>query len=153
MKKILFLFLVIPAMASAKCNSYILGFKGLDNAFDTTAFVQYANKKSSCYKIFNWQQVDQAVDFADKLSTKYEFYGFSKGAWSVSKALSKVKHKPSYIVTVGAWHTADVDFRKYNIKFNNFFDDSGRKQQSPGTHIYNVPHMEMQKHINKLMPL
>ncbi len=153
MKRILFLLLLAPVIANAKCNNYIIAFRGLEDAFDKEAFLQYANIKSSCYKIFNWQQVDHAVDFINNLATDYEFYGFSKGAWSVSKTLTKVKHKPKYIITIGAWHTTDVDFSKYNIKFNNFFDHSGRNQKSPGTHIYNVPHMRMQNHINKLMPL
>ncbi len=58
--------------------------------------------------------------------------------------------KPKYIITIGAYKTTDVDFTKYNIKFDNYFDYSGIGQKSPGVHIKNVSHLNMQKHVNKI---
>ena len=44
----------------------------------------------------------------------------------------------------------DVDFKKYDVKFDNYFDDSGRGQKSPGVFL-SVSHSKIQKEVNKVI--
>ena len=53
-----------------------------------------------------------------------------------------------FVLTIGAWYTTDVDFGDYEINFDNFFDESGRQQKSPGIHVYNISHGQMQEYVN-----
>lgn len=151
-KKLLTLLLLLPITGYAACSSYLIGFKGTNAAFDTDAFNSYSSKIESCSRVYEWQQVDDARMFIDKLDVPYTLYGFSKGAESIINLVPKVKHLPKYIITIGAWHTVNVNFTKYNVKFDNYFDYSGGKQKSPGVHVTGVKHMEMQRYVNDHMP-
>ncbi len=151
MNKILFLLIIVPLTSYANCDLYIIGFGGLNNHFDHQSFKFYAEKKNACYKSFKWSEQVIALNYINQLNTDFELYGFSKGAETVSKLIKQYKIKPSYILTIGAYKTTDVDFTKYNIKFQNYFDHSGIGQKSPGIFIKNIHHLNMQKHINKLL--
>lgn len=149
-KKIFALILIVPTLAYADCDKHIVGFGGLNNAFDHKAFEEYAKNKNACFKYFKWQEKDLALSYIKKLNVDFELYGFSKGAETVAKLVKYNNIKPKYIITIGAYKTTDVDFTKYNIKFDNYFDYSGIGQKSPGVHIKNVSHLNMQKHVNKI---
>ncbi len=102
-----------------------------------------------CSKVFEWNQTENAIKFINKDHKPFHLYGFSKGAESVSIIMRQINRQPVYIITVGAWHTVDLDFSPYGVNFHNYFDDSGSKQKSPGLRINNVPHMMMQDHVNQ----
>jgi hypothetical protein len=148
MKKILLLLLMSPLSVYADCGLYIIGFSGLNDAFDHRAFKEYSEKKNACYKTFRWQEKEQSISYIKKLNHNFELYGFSKGAETVSDLVKKDKLKPIYILTVGAYKTTDVDFTKQDIKFQNYFDYSGIGQKSPGIFVKNIPHLKMQQYIN-----
>lgn len=44
MKKILIIFLLNPWLAMA-CSGYVIGFKGLNDSFDNSAFNEYVKNK------------------------------------------------------------------------------------------------------------
>ena len=148
MKLFLFLLLLATSVAQAECNSYVIGFRGQGGAFDQAAFDQYAEKQADCSVVYNFEEISSAVDFINQTSGSYQLYGFSAGASSVGQVLKKVRRMPNFVLTIGAWYTTDVDFSDYEINFDNFFDDSGRRQQSPGIHVYNVSHGKMQEYVN-----
>ena len=133
------------------CVGYVIGFKGNDDIFDHQAFNQYVNQIGYCSKLFSWHRSNDAVKFINSIDEKYQLYGFSKGAETISKLLknSSVK-KPEYVLTIGAFRTTDVDFKKYDVKFDNYFDDSGRGQKSPGVFL-SVSHSKIQKEVNKVL--
>lgn len=129
------------------CDSYVIGFRGLGGAFDTTAFKQYVGNK--CSRLYNSNQTLEAVSFINNITVPYELYGFSLGAQSVKIVLKNAYIKPSYVLTIGAYHTTNVNFDRYGVRYNNYFDESGKLQKSPGTYVPNVQHMKMQEYVNK----
>jgi hypothetical protein len=133
------------------CVGYVVAFRGLNDVFDHKALENYANYLGYCHKTFGWYQPTEAIKFINGIDKKYQLYGFSKGAETISKLLkdSSVK-KPEYVLTIGSFRTTDVDFKKYNIKFDNYFDDSGRGQKSPGVFL-SVSHSKIQKEVNKVL--
>lgn len=135
--------------AVAHCDSYIIGFRGQNGAFDSAAFNRYVSKRKSCSRVFNHEDIKTAMKFINSHKTPYSLYGFSAGASSVSYIVKHIKRKPSYIITIGAWHTTDVNFNRYDIDYDNFFDASGRNNKSPGIHVKDVPHFKMQQYVNK----
>jgi hypothetical protein len=139
--------LLFPISALA-CDGYVVGFKGLNDAFDTPAFAQYVNKTGYCAQAYSWNDSTAKV-FIQTLSVPYQLYGFSKGAETISKLLNTDIKRPEYIITIGAYRTVDVNFDKYNIPYTNYFDHSGIGQRSRGIFL-NVPHMQMQQQVNKI---
>jgi hypothetical protein len=150
MKKIVLIFLsVLPALMHA-CTGYVIGFKGLNEAFDNDAFIAYSNHFNYCPKVYSWHQHNQALNFVHNLDVKYHLYGYSKGAATVGYVLKNTrKKKPEYVTTIGAYKTTNVNFDEYNVEYENYFDNSGKGQKSPGVFL-KVPHSEMQKQVNKL---
>lgn len=129
------------------CNSYVIGFKGKNQAFDLSAYNTYVG--SRCSKLYRAEQTQEALSFIETLEVPYELYGFSLGAQSVRTVLKKSTHKPTFVLTIGAWHTANVNFDQYGVPYKNYFDASGARQRSPGIHVPNVPHMKMQEYVNR----
>ena len=144
-----FLLLLFPLHAIA-CSEYVIGFKGLNDVFDHVSFAQYAEHREACTQLYKWHQHDQAVSFVEHAKVKYSLYGFSKGAEASFKFMQRVKHKPEFIVTVGAYSTTNVDFSPFGVKFLNVFDYSGKGQRSPGIHL-SVPHHKIQQEANKYL--
>jgi hypothetical protein len=129
------------------CEYYVIGFRGAGGAFDSQAFYNYTG--NNCSKLYNANQTTNAVNFIKTINAPYELYGFSLGAQSVKTVLKTVDIKPEFILTIGAFHTANVNFDKYGIKYKNYFDESGKRQKSPGIHVPGVPHMKLQEYVNK----
>ena len=140
--------LAIPAVAMG-CAVTVIAFKGQNNSFDQLAFNDYiADRPNYCGVVYSWNEVKAAQRKITALQVPYQLYGFSKGAVTVHKILKQNLHKPpQYVITIGAYKTVDVDFTKYNIPYDNYFDLSGRGQQSPGIFL-NVAHMQMQAAVN-----
>ena len=147
-KYILSILMFIPIIAVA-CDGYVIGFKGEKDAFDISAFKEYVRQLNYCSKTYSWNQRDDAINFIKQLKVEYQLYGFSKGAQTVSYLIKHKKLKPEYVITIGAYKKTDVNFDSYEIKYNNYFDASGKGQLSPGTFL-NVLHFEMQKEVNKI---
>ena len=132
------------------CNGYVLGFKGLNEVFDRVAFDAYAKQINYCGKVFSWHQRKDALKFILALDINYHLYGYSKGAETVGYLLENLEDsKPEYVITIGAYKTVDVNFDKYEVKYNNYFDASGLGQKSPGVFL-NVSHDKIQKEVNKI---
>jgi hypothetical protein len=148
MKLFLFLFLLIVNVARAECDSYVIGFRGAGGAFDQAAFDRYAERNAACSLVYNSDEIDSAANFINQTTVSYQLYGFSAGASAIVQVLKKVKRMPNFVLTIGAWYTTDVDFGDYEINFDNFFDESGRQQKSPGIHVYNISHGKMQEYVN-----
>jgi hypothetical protein len=55
---------------------------------------------------------------------------------------------PSYVITIGAYKTTNVDFTRYQVNFDNYFDRSGLGSAGPGRYLPNVAHMKMQRRVN-----
>lgn len=147
MKTLFFILMLLPSISSA-CESYVIGFKGINNVFDDNAFRLYAMKYKACSLAYSWNQVHTAVKFINGTNKRYQLYGFSKGAESVGQVLRAVKRKPYHVVTIGAYNTANVDYSRYGVSTQNYFDSSGRRNTSPGTHIRGVDHQDMQRYVN-----
>ena len=148
-KTITSIVLSLPILVHA-CSGYVIGFKGLDDVFDNNAFQDYSKNLNYCNKVYSWHQRESALKFVHKLNVKYQLYGYSKGAETVSYLLKHTKGKmPEYVITVGAYKTTDVNFDKYQIKYDNYFDNSGIGQRSPGIFI-DVSHNQIQQEVNKL---
>jgi len=150
MKRFILTFvLTIPIIVHA-CTGYVIGFKGLNEAFDNDAFITYSNHFNYCNKVYSWHQHEEALNFIHNLDVRYRLYGYSKGAATVEYILkNNKKKKPEYVITIGAYKTTNVNFDKYKVKYKNYFDDSGRGQKSPGVFLQ-VSHSEIQKEVNKL---
>jgi len=147
MKKTVLLLALVSNLGYA-CDGYVIGFKGLNDAFDHKAFEVYYTNLNYCGLSYSWQNTKQATELIKTTQVPYQLYGFSKGAETVASILKTTLAKPpEYVVTIGAYKTADVDFTKYSIKFNNYFDFSGQGQKSPGVFL-NVQHHKMQSEVN-----
>lgn len=146
MKYILvFLLLISPAYA----DNIMIGFVGRGGQFDHKAFKDYASKRNVRPVVMH---NDSRLAVINMIMTNpnYELYGYSKGAATVSYLLSVINQnkmpKPRHVTTVGALSSVDVDFRKYNVSFNNYFDASGRNQKSPGVHL-KVSHGQIMRYV------
>lgn len=148
MKKFVLFLLLVPCLSVA-CEKYVIGFRGINNIFDENAFRHYAKKHNSCSLVYSWNQTHTAANFINQTKKPYQLYGFSKGASSIGTVLKLVKRKPYSIVTVGAYHTANVNYGVYNIPTRNFFDYSGKRNVSPGIHIRGIDHTSIQSYVNK----
>lgn len=138
--------MLVP-IASIACESYVIGFRGKDRAFDEQAFNRYVGNR--CSKLYNAEQTKKAIQFIQGIEAPYELYGFSLGAQSVATVLKNVTTMPNFVLTIGAYYSTDVNFDRYNIKYKNYFDTSGRLQKSPGILVPNVAHMKLQEYVNK----
>jgi hypothetical protein len=148
----LFLFFsnpVEPAVTQLECSRYVIGFRGLSSAFDQAAFDQYVAQRQGCGRVYNYTQAVSAVEFVKSISQPYELYGYSAGVVAVGQVLKQSRRRPDYAVTVGALATVNVDFSQYGIKFDNWFDDSGRGSRSPGQYLPGVAHDRIQSHVNQ----
>lgn len=151
MKKLILVLFILTHTNIFACEKYVIGFKGIRDIFDNQAFIEYAVKKQSCHKSFSYTEINLAVKFISTLKVPYQLYGYSAGASSVGQTLSLLKKNkmpmPDYVITIGAYKTTDVNFSKYGIKYDNYFDESGQGQKGPGTMILNVGHDKIQKFI------
>lgn len=148
MKYILLLLLFVSQNCFG-CDKYVIGFKGINDLFDSRAFNQYAKKINACAMTYSWNQSHIAVKFINSNNKPYQLYGYSKGAESIKHVLKNAKHKPYSIITIGAYHTAQVNYSMYGIETRNYFDSSGRRNIAPGVHIKNVSHQAIQAYVNK----
>ena len=98
---------------------------------------------------YSWNQSHLAVKFINRNKIQYQLYGYSKGAESIKHVLKNVKHKPYSIITIGAYHTAQVNYSVYGVETRNYFDDSGKRNIAPGIHIVNVSHQAIQSYVNR----
>ena len=148
MKKLLFLLLFVSMNVFA-CDTYIFGFRGANRMFDEKTFIEYAYYHNMCWVIYNADQNKQAVKLIGEINKPYELYGFSLGAETIRQILKEVHfrkiRKPNHVITIGAYHTTNVNFERFDVSFINYFDESGRGQKSPGIHITGVPHNQIQK--------
>ena len=146
-----FLVLAMFPMNALACSGYVVAFKGLNDAFDNSAFNEYVERIEYCSRSYSWHDKKTAVKFINSLNVPYQLYAYSKGAETVSFLLRQGEiKKPEFILTIGAHRTANVNFEKYNIPYENYFDNSGIGQKSPGIFL-NVLHSNMQKEVNKIM--
>jgi hypothetical protein len=150
MKKYILTILTLIPVIAYSCNGYVVGFKGKDNAFDNIAFSEYAKHKDYCKKTFNWNQHSDAIKFIKTINVEYQLYGFSKGAETVAHILKQSSKMPEYVITIGAYKTTNVNFDKYGIKYNNYFDHSGVGQSSPGVFL-DVSHNKIQQKVNEII--
>ncbi len=146
---VLFLFITQSAIA----DDYIIGFRGMNEQFDTEAFVQFALKRNLKPYVFSHNQVSSAVRLIKSKKKNYELYGYSLGAVSVRETLTILRkenvHMPTFIITVGAHRTTNVDFKSFDVDFFNFFDDSGKGSLSPGLYI-SVPHHQIMRYVTDM---
>lgn len=149
MKKSLLLLLCLPA-AGLACNGYVIGFKGLNDAFDQKAFVTYADRIGYCSKSYSWNEIKSPTKLISSTDVPYQLYGYSMGASSVRTLLKTNVRKPEFILTIGAYRTTNVNFDSYGIRYKNYFDHSGLGQSSPGTFL-NVSHSKIQQEVNKII--
>ena len=148
----LFLFFAAPpepAQSTVDCDSYIVGFRGLNRAFDQQAFDQYADRRGSCSLVYDYTEFDQAAEFVDSIAEPFELYGYSAGAVAVRRVLQRAQRLPEYVVTVGALASVDVNFSSWGIRFDNWFDASGKGSRSPGRYIPGVAHDRIQAYVNQ----
>ena len=148
----LFLFFVPTAekpQTESTCDSYVIGFRGLNRAFDQPAFDRYADQRGSCSLVYDYTEVVEAASFVDHIQEPYELYGYSAGAAAVGQILPQVSRLPDYVITVGALSSVNVDFSRYGIRFDNYFDASGRGSRSPGRYIPGVAHDRIQAYVNR----
>jgi hypothetical protein len=148
----LFLFFAPPAEkppTESACDSYVIGFRGLNRAFDQPAFDRYADQRGSCSLVYDYTEVVEAASFVDHIQEPYELYGYSAGAVTVGQILPQVSRLPDYVITVGALSSVNVDFSRYGIRFDNYFDASGRGSRSPGRYIPGVAHDRIQAYVNR----
>jgi hypothetical protein len=71
------------------------------------------------------------------------------GAASINAMMRVIERKrlpyPRSIITVGAYRTVNVNYKRYGVPFVNYYDNSGR---GPGKYI-NVPHNLIMREVNK----
>ncbi len=151
MKKIIYLVFFLPSIVLA-CNGYVIGFKGKHDRFDQKAFTSYANSLDYCAKSYSWQDIHSAIKLITNTIVPYQLYGYSMGATSVKKILQQNLRKPEFVLTIGAYRTTDVNFDQYNVRYENYFDNSGLGQKGPGKFL-NVSHDKIQQEVNNLMGL
>ena len=152
MKKLLIALTLLCPLETYANDCVIIGFRGLKGQFDQEAFENYAKLRGLYPIALNHEDLDIAMSIVEDEKCYY-LYGFSKGAESVMKvvkaAYNKLYPSPIEVMTIGAYKTANVDFRPYNIQFKNYFDESGKGQRSPGIHVAGIPHNKMQQYVLK----
>ena len=151
MRYLILLFLFFSSSVIAK--DFIIGFKGMNEQFDTEAFIEFAQKRKLKPYVFSANQVSSAVRLIKNKKKNYELYGYSLGAVSVRETLTILKkenvHMPTFIITVGAYKTTNVNFTDFDVNFFNFFDDSGKGSLSPGLYIP-VPHHQIMRYVTDM---
>ena len=151
MRYLILLFLFLSSSVIAK--DFIIGFRGMDEQFDTEAFILFAHKRNLKPYVFSANQVSSAVRLIKSKKKNYELYGYSLGAVSVRETLTILKkenvHMPTFIITVGAYKTTNVNFKDFDVNFFNFFDDSGKGSLSPGLYIP-VPHHQIMRYVTDM---
>ena len=151
MRYLLFLLLFISSSAIAK--DFIIGFRGMNEQFDTESFIIFAQKRNLKPYVFSANQVSSAVRLIKSKKQNYQLYGYSLGAVSVRETLTILKkenvHMPTFIITVGAYRTTNVNFKDFDVEFFNFFDDSGKGSLSPGLYIP-VPHHQIMRYVTDM---
>lgn len=147
LKNIFLIILLFGAGLAHSCSSFVIGFKGSKGAFDQQAFLTYVGAR--CWHVFRAEETEQALQLIQGIRVPFELYGFSLGAQSVREVLKRTPKKPVFVLTLGAYHTANVNFDSYQIPYFNIFDDSGSQQKSPGIKIFGVPHMRLQAYANQ----
>lgn len=151
MRYLIFLFLFISSSAMAK--DFIIGFKGMNEQFDTEAFIEFAHKKNLKPYVFGANQVSSAVKLIKIKKQNYQLYGYSLGAVSVRETLTTLKKEnvrmPTFVMTVGAHKTTNVNFKDFDVDFLNFFDDSGKGSTSPGLYI-SIPHSQIMRYVTDM---
>ena len=154
MKKFLFTLLMLWPSTSFACNGYVIGFKGIHNRFDEQAFQYYAKQRGFCGKSFSWPDTKTAIKFVQSKGLPYELYGYSQGASSVRRVLeTRALPGPRYVITIGAWRTANINFDKFNVPYKNFYDNSGinLNRKEPKNKYMNVPHTVIQRRVNEYL--
>lgn len=147
MKKIIYAALLLPTIALA-CKGYVIGFKGKHDIFDQHSFTAYAKSVEYCAKSYSWQDTNSAKQLIKNTTVPYQLYGYSMGVVSVKRILTQDLRKPEFILTIGAYRTADVNFEGYGVRYANYFDHSGLGQTSPGIFL-NVSHDKIQQEVNR----
>ena len=151
MRYLILLFLFFSSSVIAK--DFIIGFKGMNEQFDTESFIIFAQKRNLKPYVFSANQVSSAVRLIKSKKKNYELYGYSLGAVSVRETLTILKkenvHMPTFIITVGAYKTTNVNFTDFDVNFFNFFDDSGKGSLSPGLYIP-VPHHQIMRYVTDM---
>lgn len=151
MRCLILLFLFFSSSVIAK--DFIIGFKGMNEQFDTEAFIVFAQKRNLKPYVFGANQVSSAIRLIKSKKKNYELYGYSLGAVSVRETLTILKkenvHMPTFIITVGAYKTTNVNFTDFDVNFFNFFDDSGKGSLSPGLYIP-VPHHQIMRYVTDM---
>ena len=151
MRYLIFLFLFVSSSVIAK--DFIIGFKGMNEQFDTEAFIEFAQKRNLKPYVFSANQVSSAVRLIKSKKENYQLYGYSLGAVSVRETLTTLKKEnvrmPTFVMTVGAHKTTNVNFKDFDVNFLNFFDDSGKGSTSPGLYI-SVPHNQIMRYVTDM---
>jgi hypothetical protein len=133
---------------------FIIGFTGLNETFDHQAFFKFAKSRKLLPIVVSWRQETVAYNIINNSFGYYELYGFSKGAETTYSLMNRlVKNnvrKPDFIITIGAHKDTNVDFGKFNVKFNNYFDVSGIGSRSPGIYVKNREHLKMQEFVTNI---
>lgn len=146
-------FLLLFFSSSVIAKDFIIGFRGMNGQFDTEAFIEFAQKRKLKPYVFNHDQVSSAIKLIKSENRNYQLYGYSLGAMSVRDTLTILKKEnvrmPTFVITVGAYKTTDVNFENFNVDFINFFDDSGKGSLSPGLYI-SVPHHRIMKYVTDM---
>jgi len=146
MRIFILLFFLFSSSAYA---DIIIGFKGKYGQFDHKAFNEFAQKRNLKPIVANETSRLYLINLIQN-NPNCELYGYSRGAAIVSYVVKMTyenkMNMPKAITTVGAYKTTDVDFTRYNVKFNNYFDDSGRGQRSPGIFL-KVPHDKIMRYV------
>ena len=136
---------------------YIIGFRGMGGAFDTDAFIEYANSRSLKPHVFDADQVSQAAALIKyKRRAPYQLYGYSLGAVSVRQLLTIVDDsgeltKPSLVITAGAFRSSNVNFIPFRVPFINFLDESGRGINAPYTVMTSVSHDKVMRFVTDFL--
>ena len=153
MKKLLLLLLMLPSSAFA-CEGYVIGFKGIRNIFDEKSFQEYSKLRGYCGKSFSWPDTAAAIKFVQSSGKPYELYGYSQGASSVRRVLeSRILPNPRHVITIGAWHSANINFDRFNVSYINYYDKSGinPSRKKPKNIFLNVSHYVIQKRVNQII--
>ena len=155
MKKLILLLLISFCFSvSAGEQGILIGFRGIHGIFDNRAFEQFAHKRHLVPIAVDADGEEAAVWLIENHHGYYELYGYSLGAKSIKPLMDTIVIEglplPGHITTVGAYHTHDVDFSIYGVPFDNYFDNSGRRNKNPGQHIPKVPHLRIQAYINEI---
>ena len=141
--------LLLAPTVTLACSGWLIGFRGQNEVFDYEAFADYAVIRGLCFRSYSWHQGEDAVRALQNIRAPYHLYGFSRGAETVAALLRQGRVRPQSVITVGAFRTVDVDFDRYGIQYQNYFDRSGRGQRSPGVYL-DVDHGRVQRTVTEI---